>query len=293
MATERYTTAAERQARFAEARLALHHGPDLLVIPNGWDVISARLFEIEGFAAVATTSAGVAASLGYPDGQRMSLDENLAVARRIAECVNVPLSADLEAGYGTRLDDAVHACRQAVAAGIAGVNLEDGTGDPQRPLVDLPLQVEKLKAVRQALLADGTRLVLNARTDSYLLPGLDAATRFRETVRRGQAYRAAGADCVFVPDMSLLDESVIGELVREIVAPLNLIAGAHLPPLKRLRELGVARVSIGPRASRATLGLVRRIARELRSTGTYAAMSEGALTYAEVNQMLERRDRVP
>ena len=288
MTTQTGQTGPAGQASMAARLLALHSGPDLLVIPNAWDVITARLFEVEGFAAIATSSAAIAAAIGHPDGQRMTLVDNLAVVRRIAARVAVPVSADLEAGYAPDAPGVIDACRAAVAAGAAGVNLEDGTGEPGRPLADADAQAGMLRAIRRALDHERSHLVINARTDAWLVPSLDARTRLDETLRRARAYRAAGADCIFVPDTGLLDETTIAILVRKIDAPLNLIAGPHLPPLPRLRALGVARVSLGPRPARAALGLVRRIARELRETGTCVAMTEGAIPYAEVNDLLAR-----
>src|SRR6516225_2013935 len=157
----------EQKSRVMAFR-AMHRGPRILVLPNAWDVASARVFEEAGYGAIATTSAGVAFSLGYPDGQRISREEMLARVARIARAVRVPVTADVEAGYGNRPEDAARTAREVIEAGAVGMNLEDGTGDKARPLVELGLQVEKIRAVREAALKTGVLLVLNARADVYL-----------------------------------------------------------------------------------------------------------------------------
>jgi predicted thioesterase len=159
----------EQQKQKAEGLRALHRGPRILVLPNAWDVASARLLEEAGFGAIATTSAGIAFTLGYPDGQRISREEMLAVVGRIAAAVKVPVTADVEAGYGDRPEDAARTARDVIEAGAVGMNLEDGTDDPQHPLSDLALQVERLAAVQEAARSAGVPVVLNARTDVYLL----------------------------------------------------------------------------------------------------------------------------
>lgn len=275
----------------AETLKNLHHGPKMLVLANAWDVISARLFEDEGFLGIATTSAGIASTLGYPDGERMSLEENMEVVARIAKYVRVPVNADVESGYDHTVLGALRVAQATLEAGAVGLNLEDATGDPKRPLFELGLQVEKVVAMRETANSAGVPLVINARTDVFMLPGESRAARIAETVRRGNAYARAGADCVFIPDMGDLDGETIARLVAEIEAPVSVLAGANMPPLRELEKLGVARVSLGPRAMRAGLGLLRKIARELKQTGTYELMGRDAMSYAEVNEMLSRPTR--
>jgi 2-methylisocitrate lyase-like PEP mutase family enzyme len=284
----------DAQRRRAEHFLALHKSPPLLILPNAWDVCSARIFELAGAAAIGTTSAGVSATLGYPDGERMSLEENLSVVRRIADGVDLPVSADIETGYASSPDGVAASARVTWQAGAVGINVEDGTGDAAAPLYDQSLQVEKIRAIRELVSAEEMPLVINARTDVYLVPDDDPSARFRHAVRRANAYQQAGADCVFVPDFGDLDEGMIARLVEEIEAPVNVIAGANTPPIAELEEIGVARVSVGPRPMRAALALLRRIARELLDEGTYRTMLQDTLSYAEVNQMFEaKRHRSP
>jgi 2-methylisocitrate lyase-like PEP mutase family enzyme len=233
---------------------------------------------------VATTSAGIAFTLGYPDGQKISREEMLARVARIARAVKVPVTADVEAGYGDRPEDAADTARGVIEAGAVGMNLEDGTDRPGQ-LVELSLQLEKIRAVREAGLTSGVLLVLNARTDVYLEQVGAAETRYDETVRRLLAYRDAGADCVFAP--GLRDAETISRLVRDVRCPLNILAGPGFPSVPELERLGVARVSLGSAPMRATLGLVRRMAEELKNTGTYGTL-EGAPAHADVNRMLGR-----
>ena len=261
----------------------MHRGTKPLLLPNVWDVASARIIEEAGFRAVATTSAGIAFSLGYPDGQRISREEMLARIGRIARAVKVPVTADVEAGYGNRPEDAAQTALGVIEAGAVGMNLEDGTGESPSPLVDLSLQLEKIRAVREAALNAGVLLVLNARTDVYLDQVGPAETRYFETVSRVRAYRDAGADCVFVP--GLHDSEVIAQLVRDVQCPVNILAGPGSPSIPELEKIGVARVSLGSGPMRATLGLMRRLVDELKTAGTYSAM-EGAPSHAQVNAML-------
>ncbi len=201
----------------------------------------------------------------------------------------MPLSADLEAGYATTPEGVARSAESAVNVGAVGISLEDGTEDSTDPLFEEALQTEKIRAVREMTSSAGIDLVINARTDVYLVAEGTPAEQLRHAIRRGNAYRLAGADCVFVPDMGTLDKETIARLVKEIDAPINVVAGDRMPSLPELEEIGVARVSFGPRPMRATLALIRRMAREWIETGTYTTMTADTLSYAEVNAMFERR----
>jgi len=276
----------QAQGRKAELLRKLHGGLRMLVLPNAWDVASARVLEELGYPAIATTSAGVAFSLGYPDGQRVSRDEMLEVVERIACAVRVPVTADMEAGYGTTLADMAETAKAIVAAGAVGLNLEDVTGETESSQVNTELQAEKIRTIRRVSASLGVPLVINARTDAYLMPIGAEATRFERTVERLRAYRAAGADCVFAPGVK--ERELIEKLVKAVAAPLNILVTPGCPPIPELEELGVARASIGSGVMRSTLGLVRRIGKELLETGTYASTFEGAIPFAEVNALLAR-----
>jgi len=275
------------QAQKAEQFRKMHAGPRILALPNAWDAVSARILEEAGHPAIATSSAAVAFSLGYPDGQRISRDEMLEVVGRIARAVRVPVTADMESGYGTTVKDMMETAKAVVAAGAIGMNLEDVTGDDESSLVEISLQQEKIRAIREASSSLGVPLVLNARTDVYLMPIGDASTRFERTVERLRAYRQAGADCVFAPGVS--DRDTIAKLVKAIAAPLNILASANCPPLAELEKMGVARVSAGSAVMRATLGLVRRIAKDWMERGTYDSLFDGAVPFAELNRMMGRQ----
>jgi 2-methylisocitrate lyase-like PEP mutase family enzyme len=272
----------EKQKAQALAFRAMHRGHKILLLPNVWDVASARIVEESGFGAIATTSAGIAFTLGYPDGQKISREEMLGCVRRIVRAVKVPVTADVEAGYGDRPKDAADTTRGVIEAGAIGMNLEDGTERPGQ-LVELSLQLEKIRAIRETALKSGVPLVLNARTDVYLEQVGAPETRYGETVRRLLAYRDAGADCVFAP--GLRDAETIARLAGNVRCPLNILAGPGSPSVPELERLGVARVSLGSAPMRATLGLLRRMTEELKTTGTYSAI-EGAPSHADVNRML-------
>jgi 2-methylisocitrate lyase-like PEP mutase family enzyme len=274
----------DEQKSKANAFRAMHRGGKILRLPNAWDVASARVFEDAGFGAMATTSAGVAFSLGYPDGQKITREEMLARVGRISRAVGVPVTADVESGYGNRPEDAGRTALEVIEAGAVGMNLEDVMEDQALPLAELSSQVEKIRAVKEAALKTGVLLVLNARTDVYLKEVGAPGSRYDETIRRLVAYRDAGADCVFVP--GLRDTETIGRLVRDVQCPVNILGGPGSPSVPELEKLGVARVTVGSSAMRATLGLVRRIAEELKSSGTYATLG-GGIAYGDVNRMLE------
>ena len=273
-----------KQAEKAEQFRKLHHGPRLLLLPNAWDAVSAGLLEECGHPAIATSSAAVAFSLGYPDGQRISRDEMLEVAGRIARAVDVPVTADLEAGYGTTVEDMARTVRAAIAAGVVGMNLEDVT---ESSFVDLPLQVEKIRAICETAKSLGVPFVLNARTDIYLDPSGPEATRFARTVERLRAYRDAGATCLFAP--GVYDRETIAKLVKAVEAPVNILANPACPPIAELEKLGVARVSAGSGIMRAALGLVRRIGKEMLESRSCEMMFAGSIPHAELNRMMTRR----
>ena len=274
------------QAEKAEQFRRLHDGPRILVLPNAWDVASARILEEMGYPAIATSSAAVAACLGYPDGQRISRGEMLDMVGRIARAVRAPVTADMEAGYGTTLEDMAETAKAVVAAGAVGLNLEDVTGDDESSHVELKLQVEKIRTICAESASLGVPLVVNARTDIYLMPIGDPTTRFERTLERLRAYRQAGAACLFAPGVT--DKETIGKLVRTLGAPLNVLIQPGCPAIPELEKIGVARVSAGSGVMRAALGVARRVGKELLETGTYSSMLDGAVPYAEVNRMLGR-----
>ena len=252
------------QLKKAEDFAALHHGGRILVLPNPWDVITARVFVKAGFPAVATTSGGVAFAQGYPDGEHISREEMLAVVRRIADGIPVPLSADMEGGYGPTPEDVAITVKGAIEAGAVGVNIEDGAKAGEG-LVDFDLAVDRIRAASEAAADSGIPAVINARTDGFHFDsGKDV---FDEAVRRANAYREAGAGCLFVPWAQ--DGELIGALVRQIDGPVNILAAPDTPPVAELQSLGVARVTIGGSLARTTISRVIDAAQELLGPGTF------------------------
>jgi 2-methylisocitrate lyase-like PEP mutase family enzyme len=281
-------TLQEKASAFAER----HRGPGIIVLPNAWDPGSAIVLADAGFPFVATTSAGIAFAQGLPDGQNQSRSRMLELVAQIAAAVEVPVSADLEAGYGPRPEDVAATVAGAVAAGVVGCNIEDSTGDRDRPLFELELAVERIRAGAEAVRASGLPFVLNARVDPYLVRLGTPRENLAESIRRANAYREAGAGCLYVPGVA--DADTIGELVREIDGPLNVLgARGGAPsalPVAELGALGVRRVSIGGSLAVAALALVRRAAEELRDRGTFSYAGE-AVSNAEANALMVRARR--
>lgn len=275
------------QAEKAQRLLELHHGETPLVLINAWDAASACIVEQSGFPAIATSSAALANALGCPDGQKLQWHELLNAIRRISAAVLVPVTADIEAGFSSGAQQLTAAIDDVIAAGAVGVNLEDalpGQGD-RGPLYPVAEQVVRIQAARKAAENRCIHLVINARTDAYWQAGVTPEEAMRNTLERGKAYLKAGADCVFAP--GLRDPGQIRTLVEEFNAPINVLAVAGAPSIPELQKLGVKRISMGSGPMRAAMGLLRRIAREAQTTGTYNAMLEGAVPYPEMNALFK------
>ncbi|NUR02824.1 MAG: isocitrate lyase/phosphoenolpyruvate mutase family protein [Streptomyces sp.] len=276
----------ERAERFVQL-----HQQGCFLLPNAWDVGSARILEAAGFPAVATTSAGVAFSLGRPDHDffaeqpegRIDRETMLRRIREIADEITVPLSADLEDGYGEAPETVATTISMALAAGAAGGNIEDFTGDRKVPLYDPALAADRIRAARAAVDAGGEPFVLVGRTDALLVGGtLD------ECIRRANAYLAAGADCAFVPGAA--DARIIGTLVRELDGPLNVVMGltGGTLSLDDLRELGVRRVTVGGSIARAMYRHLLSAARELADRGTFS-YADDQLPQSDLNDLFQPR----
>jgi 2-methylisocitrate lyase-like PEP mutase family enzyme len=278
------------RAELATAFRRLHRPQDgaILVLPNAWDALSARVIERAGARAIATTSAGVSWALGRPDGQGLSRTDMIDAVRRIARAVRVPVTADVESGYGSGSPEDVAATVRAVEdAGAVGINLEDAPGHGGETLLRPEEQVARIAAARTA---GGPELFINARVDTYLRQVGAESERFDETVRRAHAYTAAGADGVFVP--GVVEASTIARLVAAIEAPLNIMAAFGAPSAGELARLGVARVSVGPAITRAAMATIQTAARELLSAGTYDAIA-GGIPFAEANALFSTPLRSP
>ncbi len=319
--TPDFLTPAQKASRLLE----LHHGSQPLVLINAWDAASAAMVEHCGLPAIATSSAAMANALGFPDGQYLPWAQMLDAVARVCRAVKVPVTADIESGFAANVTALETSITQIIQAGAVGVNLEDvmsanpahqnvdlqnadaKNDDPEdgdtknadskqanpirhgSPLFPLPVQIARIQAARRAAQAAGIHLVINARTDAYWQAGVDPAEAMRNTLERGKAYLQAGADCIFVPGLRNPDHirSVIDHLRGVHQEPaINILAGAGVPAIPELAKLGVKRVSYGSGPHRAAMGLLRRIADEARTSGTFNTLTEGAVPYEEINGLM-------
>lgn len=268
--------------RKAETLQALIDAPETLVLPNVWDVAGARIVAEAGFPVIATSSAGIAWSLGHADGELISRDDMLFMVRRIAAGVDLPVTADMEAGYGEAPDAVAATVRAVLEAGAVGANIEDSSSQGAgHPLLDFDLSVSRIAAGRAAADDAGVPFVLNARTDCFYRGVSEEA--FAETVRRGNAYLAAGARCVFVPFVR--DAAMIARVVAAIDGPVNILAGAPSPTIPEMQKMGVARISIGGLFSLMTYTHVRAACAELRDRGSYG-WAKDVILHPEMNGLM-------
>jgi 2-methylisocitrate lyase-like PEP mutase family enzyme len=277
----------DTQRAKAEAFRAMHDRSRILVLPNAWDAMSARVIEEAGARAIATTSAGVAFSVGYPDGEAIPRDEMIAAIARIARVATIPVSADIESGFANDTRELAETIRRVIEAGAVGINLEDQIHDGTRRLYDLEVAVERVRAARDAAEATGVPLVINARTDVYLLGVGEPETRFDHAVRRANAYRKAGADCLFVP--AVVSRADIERLVPALEGPLNLLSIPGFPTVPELERLGVARLSVGGRLTLGAMSGLKKSVTDLLSNGTFEAAVEGTIGYPEANRLMAGR----
>ncbi len=269
------TTLAEKARKFFER----HQSGELLILPNAWDVASARLIEDAGYTALATTSAGIGYALGYPDLHCLSREQMMAAVKPIIDAVAAAVTVDVENGYGETPEDVSKTIRDLIAIGSVGCNIEDVSSYTDGTLADVGLVADRLRAARETADGEGIDLVINARTDGYLIGGNGPAV-FSNSVARGNAYLEAGARAVFVP--GLRQEIEIADMVREINGPLNLVTCPGLPSLSRLQELGVARVSTGSSLARNAYGSLRGALHELMAAGTYS-YTENAVSFDDMD----------
>ncbi len=265
----------------AERLRQLHRTGRPLILPNAWDAGSAVVFAASGCPALATSSAGIAFAAGFPDGERMPRDAMIAAVGRIAARVAVPVSADMEAGYGATPEDVADTVRGVIASGAVGINIEDGLdGGGLRDPADM---LARLRAARMAADAAGVPLFLNARTDVFWQRIGPENQRLALAVERLRAYRDAGADGLFVPGR--MDLPTIRALAAATDRPLNVLGGAGMPSIPELASAGVARVTVGSGPMRAAMGVVRAIAEELAGPGTYERILGVAIPYPDMNAL--------
>src|SRR2546428_1699125 len=276
------------QKEKAEDFRALHRGKRILILPNGWDVPSARVFEDAGFPAVATSSAGMMVSLDYPDGEVIAREEFVSAVGRIARVLSVPLSADIVAGFGKTTKEVLATVKAILKAGAIGVNIEDFINE-QKKLSPVERQIENVNVIRKLGKSTGVPLVINDRTAALRFEEGDEEAGYKEAIRLATAYRDAGADCVY--PMGLIDAASIARFVKALDFPINVMVRKGLPPVSELQRLGVARVSFGPSPSYAAMGLLKRAANEVLEKGTYENLIEGAITFDELNALAVPRAR--
>jgi 2-methylisocitrate lyase-like PEP mutase family enzyme len=274
----------DKSRRLRELVLA----PEILVMPGAYDVLSALLFEQMGFKAIQGTSGGIAAALGYPDGEVMSRDLFIETTGTFAGAVSVPVNADGERGYGDE-KEIKETVRRLIAVGAAGMNLEDGAGAKPhgaRELVPLADQLRKIKTVMLTKQALGSEFFLNARVDAFHVMTDDPKKVLDEAILRSNAYAEAGADCIFY--LSLHSAEIIGRLAKEVKAPISILAGPQAPSVSELQELGVARVSYGSGFLKAAVGGARKLAQEILEQGTITALKDGMQT-PEITALIAKR----
>jgi 2-methylisocitrate lyase-like PEP mutase family enzyme len=253
----------------------LVHAPEILIMPGAYDVLTALLFEQMGFKAIQGTSGGIAASLGYPDGEAMSREQFIEMSGHFAAAVSVPFNADGERGYGDEngIRDTVYAL---VARGVAGMNLEDGAAKGKGGLVELPQQLRKIKTVMDTKRELGSEFFLNARVDAFHVFPNDPKKALDEAIRRGNAYAEAGGDCIFY--LFLHSAEIIGRIAKEVKAPVSILAGPQSPGVKELQDLGVARVSYGSGFMKAAITGAKRLAQEILQKGSCDLLKDGMQT---------------
>ncbi len=264
----------------AKSLRSLHDSTEVLILPNAWDAGSAAVIAAAGARAIATTSGGVAWSLGRTDGHGLTRAEMVEHVRRIVSAVDAPVSADVEGGYGPAPQDVAETVEAVVAAGAVGVNIEDSRA-PGGPLFDAHEQAERLRAARAAAeRAELPDLVINARTDVFLFGVGDPEGRLDNVLARAVAYAEAGADGLFVP--GLVDLDTLATLAKATSLPINVMASPGAPSVAEFEAAGVRRVSLGTALPQATYALASRAATEMLTKGTYSALDD-ALDYGTLN----------
>ncbi len=276
----------ESSAARATRLLELHHKPELLVLPNVWDPLGARMLESLGYPAVATASAAIAYSLGYRDGEAMPYEKMLGAIRCVANAVDVPVTADIERGYSDAPDGVADNVARVIDAGAVGVNIEDSLAEGGR-LREVDAQCERIAAARRAAGAARVPLVINARVDVFISQSGDSdEDRLEETIARSRRYLSAGADCIY--PITLNDLGLLKRLREAIAAPINVYAAPGTPPIPALEAAGIARLSLGPGLLKVSLSAMKRVAEQLHDGGSYDALHSGTMSGPEIERYLKK-----
>ena len=273
-----------KQHQKAKQFLALHKQEKLLVLPNIWNPITARILEAKGFPAAATASAAISSSLGYRDGEKIKLSTHLDIIERIVKSVNIPVSADIESGYASDIPELKKSISQIIETGVAGINIEDSKGKEGK-IRDMKEQCERLRAVREISDKKRLHLVINARIDCFLSkmnkPVEEVA---KEVIKRADAYIEAGADCVY--PVGVLDLETIKTLRKLINSPINILGSHRTIPLKTMQKIGINRVTFGPFVFRSALKKFMNIIEELGKLGDYKSFSEDTFSFDDMLKFL-------
>lgn len=272
------------QAAKAQQLLSLHNNGKLLILPNVWNPIGARMLQAKGYPAVATASAAISESLGYRDGEQLKLDTMLDMVTRIVRSVDLPVTADFEAGYADTIEDLQENISRLLDTGAVGINFEDSFDDSAH-LRPIPTQVERIKAVREVAERRGVHLVINARADSFFAEGFSSdEERIEDVVTRLNAYTQAGAECVYPVGRG--DKETLTILRKRLTAPINVLATAKTASLNELQALGINRVSFGPYIFRSLLAKMSAMQDEIKYMGDYGIVMDGIWSGGDVKKYL-------
>jgi 2-methylisocitrate lyase-like PEP mutase family enzyme len=272
------------QQKKAEQFLALHKQDKLLVLPNIWNPITARILEAKGFSAAATASAAISSSLGYQDGEKIKLSTHLEIIKRIVESVDIPVTADIESGYATGIRELKDSINKIIDTGVAGINIEDSK-DKEGLIRDMNEQSDRIATVREVANERELHLVINARIDCFLSKTdkpLNEVTE--EVIKRANEYIKSGSDCVY--PVGVLDLETIKTLRKAIGSPINILGSHRTIPLKTMQEIGINRVTFGPFLFRSSLKKFVNIAEELGKLGSYESFSEDTFSFDEALKFL-------
>ncbi len=272
------------QKKKAENFLALHKQEKLLVLPNIWNPIGARILEAKGFPAAATASAAISSSLGYMDGENIKLSTHLDIIERIVKSVDIPVTADIESGYASDIKTLRDSINKVIDTGVAGINIEDSVGK-EGSLRNIEEQCERITTVRKVSEERGLHLVINARIDCFLSDTIKPIEKvIEETVKRADAYSKAGADLVY--PVGVLDLETTTTLRKEISSPINILGSHRTIPLKTMQKIGINRVTFGPFLFRSSLKKFVNMIEELGDLGSYESFSDDTYSYTEALQFL-------
>lgn len=272
-----------QQMEMATSFLARHRTPPILLLPNAWDVLSARLFVAAGFDVLATTSGGVAWALGYPDGEIAPWREVVAATARIVRAAQVPVTADIETGYGATPAEVGAHVAEIIQTGVVGINLEDGLHGPVRSIEDM---TARLQAAREAAIKEDVPIVINVRCDIFHLQHGEENTRFAATVERCKAYLAAGADCVY--PFGLRDPATIAAFVKAVGAPVNITGRAGMPDAAAFERMGVARITIASAPALVAMSAIQDLAADLRATGSFERLA-AKLRHPDAQKLFQQK----